>query len=115
MPTIAYIAVVLFLLAFFPSKYLSYINILDWKLLLEYIRVIIWPSITLFFLLNYRKEIKEFINKIHKVKTPWGEASTETVAAQISSESALYLNHISDTPRAPFHFARGLFSSTSTA
>lgn len=45
---------------------------LDWKLLLEYLRVVIWPLIVTTFIIYFRKNIAFLIDRITIIKGPGG-------------------------------------------
>ncbi len=87
LPPEAYVAVILFLLILFNPIYISYSHNIDWKLLLEYIKVFIWPSLLLLFIKLFKTNISGFINKISELSLPGGiKATTKESAITAQSE-----------------------------
>lgn len=59
---------------------------MKWKLILEYLRVLIYPSIITWILLYFRKNIAAFIDRVWKLKFPGGELEAEK-QLEIQTES----------------------------
>lgn len=78
-----YIVVILFLLIFLNPLILSFVGLIDWRLLLEYIKTLIWPLIALIFLFNFRSRIGNFLDRLTNITGPGGfGASAESPRAQ---------------------------------
>ena len=58
------------------------------KLILEYIKAIIWPTITIFFILSFQKEIVYLLRRIKKADLPGG-ISVETFPEEIEEAKVL--------------------------
>lgn len=83
MNSLQYIITILFLLIFFHPVFQSYGQMLDWMLLLEYIKALAWPIIVAIFLFYNRKKVSDFIDRIRQVRGPGGfEANTERIVEQ---------------------------------
>ena len=58
------------------------------RIILEYIKVLIWPSIVLFFLFRYKQEISNILKKFRKFNLPGG-ASLEAFPEQLKEAKEL--------------------------
>lgn len=48
------------------------------RLILDFLRVLIWPALALFLVFWFRRELSEFIDRVWRVKFPGGEVEAET-------------------------------------
>jgi hypothetical protein len=61
---------------------------MDWRLILEYIRVLVWPSVTLSLGIIFRRQLGSLIRRIESARTPIGDATfrsqTEAIAGEVT-------------------------------
>lgn len=62
--------------------------LMDWKLLLEYIKVFIWPSVILVLGLVFRKQLVGLVQNIDSVETPIGGVTFQRQAEAVAEEAA---------------------------
>lgn len=62
--------------------------LMDWKLLLEYIKVLIWPTVVLALGLVFRKQLVGLVRNIDSVETPIGGITFQRQAEAIAEEAA---------------------------
>lgn len=62
--------------------------LMDWKLFLEYIKVLIWPTVVLTLGLVFRKQLVGLVRNIDSVETPIGGITFQRQAEAIAEEAA---------------------------
>ncbi len=60
---------------------------MDWRLLLDYLKVLIWPAVTVILGLTFRKQIARLSQRVDSVETPVGSLTFAAQAEAIAQEA----------------------------
>ncbi|MGP2436674.1 hypothetical protein [Streptomyces sp. JW3] len=60
---------------------------MDWRLILDYVKVLIWPSVTVVLGLTFRKQLAKLSQRVDSVETPVGSLTFATQADAIAQEA----------------------------
>ncbi|MGW3628654.1 hypothetical protein ACWD7F_00565 [Streptomyces sp. NPDC005122] len=67
---------------------------MDWRLLLDYVKTLIWPGVTVILGLTFRKQIAKLSQRVDSVETPVGSLTFATQADAIAQEAESVENAI---------------------